>query len=127
MADASAEGNPGLIGAGGPLRCALGAIELFPCPVVAMVRGYAVGVALELALACDPGVVPEKCRIGMTAARSSPSSSRKAWPRLMALHVAPAFDYRPVFSPADAAADQPELFRVLDDHRVVAFLVEVLP
>ena len=58
-----------LLGEGGPLRRALREVESSPCPVIAAIRGYAVGVALELAIACDLRVASKSCRVGMPAAR----------------------------------------------------------
>jgi enoyl-CoA hydratase/carnithine racemase len=69
MAKATPEENNRLIGAGGPLRRALDAVERHPFPVVAVIRGYAAGAALELALACDIRVASEGSRFGMPPAR----------------------------------------------------------
>jgi enoyl-CoA hydratase/carnithine racemase len=61
--------NYGLIGRGGRLGEALVAIDDFPYPIVAMVKGYAFGAGLEMALACDIRVAAENCRVGMPPAR----------------------------------------------------------
>jgi len=53
----------------GPLRFGLEAIETFPYPVIALIRGYAVGAGCELAVTCDLRVGSEKCRMGMPPAR----------------------------------------------------------
>lgn len=69
MVEGSPEENQGLIGPGGPLRRALDAIEGCPFPVIAMIRGYALGAACELAVACDLRVGSENCQVGMPPAR----------------------------------------------------------
>lgn len=69
MAVATPGDNQSLIGPGGPLRHAIEAVERYPYPVVAMVRGFAVGAALELALSCDLRIASEDCRVGMPPAR----------------------------------------------------------
>lgn len=57
------------IGSKGPLQCAAEAIEGCPLPVIAMIRGYALGGGCELAVACDLRVGAEGCRMGMPPAR----------------------------------------------------------
>ena len=52
-----------------PLRSAIAAIEEARCPVVAMIRGFALGAACELAVACDLRVGSEKSRMGMPPGR----------------------------------------------------------
>lgn len=53
----------------GPLQFAAEAIEGCPLPVIAMIRGYALGGGCELAMACDLRVGAEGCRMGMPPAR----------------------------------------------------------
>jgi enoyl-CoA hydratase/carnithine racemase len=69
MASGTAEENQKLISAGGPLRRALKAIEEFPYPVVAMIKGHAAGAACELAMACDLRVGCDGSRMGMPPAK----------------------------------------------------------
>jgi enoyl-CoA hydratase/carnithine racemase len=69
MASGTAEENQKLISAGGPLRHALRAIEEFPYPVVAMIKGHAAGAACELALSCDMRVGCDGSRMGMPPAK----------------------------------------------------------
>jgi enoyl-CoA hydratase/carnithine racemase len=69
IATGTAEENRRLIGEGGPLRSAMRAIEQFPYPVVAMVKGHAAGAACELAVACDLRVGCEGSRMGMPPAK----------------------------------------------------------
>lgn len=69
MAEMSPAGNERLIGVGGPLRRAISAVEEFPYPVVAMIRGYVVGAACELSLSCDLRVASDDSRAGMPPAR----------------------------------------------------------
>ena len=69
MASGAAEENQRLIGAGGPLRGAIQAIEQFHYPVVAMIKGHAAGAACELAVACDLRVGCESSRMGMPPAK----------------------------------------------------------
>lgn len=61
--------NYALIGRRGPLGDALHAIDEFPYPIVAMVKGYAFGAGLEMALACDIRVAAENSKVGMPPAR----------------------------------------------------------
>lgn len=53
----------------GPLQFAAEAVESCPVPVIAMIRGYALGGGCELAMACDLRVGGEGCRMGMPPAR----------------------------------------------------------
>lgn len=69
MSVSTPEENQALIGAGGPLRRAIEAIESFPYPVIAMVQGYAAGAACELALSCDIRTGSGRTRMGMPPAR----------------------------------------------------------
>lgn len=69
MAVATPEENQRLVGAGGPLRDAIRAIEEFPYPVIAMIDGYALGAACELAVSCDLRVGCEKSLMGMPPAK----------------------------------------------------------
>ena len=48
---------------------AMAAIEEFPCPVIAMIHGWAVGGGLELAVGCDLRIVADTARLGMTPTR----------------------------------------------------------
>lgn len=69
MSVSTPEENQRLISAGGPLRRAIEAVEAFPFPVVAMVQGYGVGAACELALSCDLRTGCGQTRMGMPPAR----------------------------------------------------------
>jgi enoyl-CoA hydratase/carnithine racemase len=69
MASGTAEDNQRLIGPGGPLRGAMQAVEEYPYPVVAMIKGHAAGAACELAVACDLRVGCEGSRMGMPPAK----------------------------------------------------------
>jgi len=69
MAVSTPEENQRLIGAGGPLRTAMAAVEEFPYPVIAMIDGYALGAACELAVSCDLRVGCDKSRMGMPPAK----------------------------------------------------------
>lgn len=57
------------IDAKGPLQFGLDELEESPFPVLAMIRGYAVGAGCELSMACDMRVGTEGCRMGMPPAR----------------------------------------------------------
>ncbi len=61
--------NYSLISEGGPLRRAIAAIEAFPYPVIAMINGYAMGAACELAIACDLRIGCERTRMGTPSAK----------------------------------------------------------
>jgi enoyl-CoA hydratase len=69
MAVATPEENQRLIGAGGPLRTAMAAIEAYPYPVLAMVQGYGLGAACELAVSCDIRIGCGQTRMGMPPAK----------------------------------------------------------
>ena len=69
MLEATPAENYALISRGGPLGEALQAIDNFPYPIVAMIKGYAMGAGLELALACDIRVAAENSKVGMPPAR----------------------------------------------------------
>lgn len=69
MLEATPAENYALISRGGLLGKALQAIDQFPYPIVAMVRGYAFGAGLEMALACDIRVAAENSKVGMPPAR----------------------------------------------------------
>lgn len=69
MAASTPEENQHLIGAGGPLRRAIEAIEAFPFPVIAMVQGYGAGAACELAVSCDLRTGCGQTRMGMPPAK----------------------------------------------------------
>ena len=69
MLAATPEENYALISRGGRLGKTLQAIDNFPFPIVAMVKGYAMGAGLELALACDIRVAAENSKVGMPPAK----------------------------------------------------------
>lgn len=69
MASLPPEENQRLIGAGGPLRWAISAVESFPFPVVAMIRGHAAGAACELSMSCDLRIGCPATRMGMPPAK----------------------------------------------------------
>ena len=69
MAECTPLENQKLIGAGGPLRRAIEAIEEFPFPVLAVIRGHAAGAACELATSCDLRAGSSSSRMGMPPAR----------------------------------------------------------
>jgi enoyl-CoA hydratase/carnithine racemase len=69
MASGTAEENQRLISAGGPLRSALEAVDEFPYPVVAMIKGHAAGAGCELAVSCDLRIGCDSCRMGMPPAK----------------------------------------------------------
>lgn len=69
MLESTPAQNYALLSRGGRLGDALQAIDSFPYPVIAMVKGYAMGVGLEMALACDIRVASEDSRVGMPPAR----------------------------------------------------------
>jgi len=52
-----------------PLGRALGTIESFPYPVVAMMNGHAFGAGLEVAVTCDLRVTVDDCLFGMPPAK----------------------------------------------------------
>jgi len=51
------------------MESALSAVERLPAPVVARIRGSAVGAGCQLACACDLRIVTDNARIGMPIAR----------------------------------------------------------
>jgi enoyl-CoA hydratase/carnithine racemase len=69
MLSATPPENYALISRGGRMGNALRAIDKFPYPIVAMIRGYAFGAGLEMALACDIRVASENSKLGMPPAR----------------------------------------------------------
>ncbi len=69
MALMTPKDNQRLIGAGGPLRWTISAIESFPYPVIASVSGHAVGAACELAMSCDLRVGCGASCMGMPPAK----------------------------------------------------------
>ncbi len=52
-----------------PLGKALGTIESFPYPVIAMMNGHAFGAGLELAVTCDIRITVQNCMYGMPPAK----------------------------------------------------------
>jgi len=44
-------------------------IEDFPCPVIALINGYAFGAGLELAISCDYRVCVDSAKLGMPPAK----------------------------------------------------------
>jgi enoyl-CoA hydratase/carnithine racemase len=69
MAESTPAENQRLIGAGGPLRRAIAAIEAFPFPVIARLDEYAVGAGCELAMSCDLRIGTPATRMGMPPSR----------------------------------------------------------
>lgn len=57
------------IDAKGPLQFGLDAIEEYPFPVIAMIRGFAVGAGCEMTMACDLRIGASNARMGMPPAR----------------------------------------------------------
>lgn len=54
---------------GNPLLRALEAVKEHPCPVVAMLNGYALGAGFNLAMCCDIRVAADDVRMGIPPAR----------------------------------------------------------
>lgn len=52
-----------------PLQMALGAVQDFPYPVIAMINGMAFGAGCELAVACDIRIAADSARLGMPPAK----------------------------------------------------------
>lgn len=52
-----------------PLDYGLAAIRAFPYPVIAMIRGFALGAGCHLAAACDLRVASQSARLGMPPAK----------------------------------------------------------
>jgi enoyl-CoA hydratase len=61
------------------------AIEESPLPILACIRGYALGTGLELALACDLRIAHESATLGMPIARLGITLSEPFVKRLVAL------------------------------------------
>lgn len=104
MAVATPEENQRLIGAGGPLRRAIEAIESFPFPVVAMVQGYGIGAACELALSCDIRTGCGQTRMGMPPGKLGivyPPEGLERFVRKLGLSVAERVFYTARFFEAD--------------------------
>lgn len=64
-AGADLEAMAGREGGGSILQSAIQAVVDCPCPVIAMIYGYAVGAGCDLAVACDLRVIGESARIGI--------------------------------------------------------------
>lgn len=52
-----------------PLEYAITAVQTFPYPVIAMIRGFALGAGCHLAAACDIRIASESARFGMPPAK----------------------------------------------------------
>jgi enoyl-CoA hydratase/carnithine racemase len=69
LAESASDDLVSQIGTKGPLQRAVEAIEDCRVPVIAMIRGFALGAGLELALGCDLRVGSEESRLGMPPVR----------------------------------------------------------
>ena len=66
-----------------PLEEALGAIQAFPYPVMAMLNGYAYGAGCELAITCDIRIAAKHVKMGMPPAKLGLVYPYKGYRRFM--------------------------------------------
>lgn len=67
------------------LEKALASLEQLSFPVLTVMRGYALGAGLELALACDLRLAADDCRLGVPAAKRGLALTRLNTARLVRL------------------------------------------
>jgi enoyl-CoA hydratase/carnithine racemase len=94
-------------------RDAFDAVESIPRPVIAAVRGYALGGGLELAMACDLRVASEKVRVGQPEILLGVIPGAGGTQRLPAL-VGPAHAKEMIWSGRQVRAEEAHTIGLVD-------------
>ncbi|HEX5096172.1 MAG TPA: enoyl-CoA hydratase-related protein [Acidimicrobiia bacterium] len=94
-------------------RDAFDAVESIPRPVIAAMRGYALGGGLELAMACDLRVASEKARVGQPEILLGVIPGAGGTQRLPAL-VGPARAKEMIWSGRQVRADEAHAIGLVD-------------
>lgn len=97
-------------------------VEEFPAPVVAAIRGFALGGGCELAIACDLRVVGRSAKLGQPEVKLGiipAAGGTYRLPRLVGLGLARELVYTGRMVDADEALRIGLANKVVDDHEVV--------
>ena len=128
MSSLGPEESVALIGKGGPLRRALAAVESFPYPVIAMIRGNAAGAACELTMACDIRVGARSSLMGMPPAKLGmvyPPEGVERFVRILGLSSTRKLFYTARYFNAVEARDMGMLDYLVPDGELEAVTVEL--
>ncbi len=110
------------------MRSVFGRLERLGVPVIAAIRGYALGGGLEMALACDLRVVTEGARLGFPEAKVGSMPGAGGTQRLTRL-VGPGWAKELMFTadhiPTDAALRMGLVNRVVADDALMEETMEL--